>query len=226
MKQTNTTCFHFKQKKRTTLFKLRALPWLVKLQSFCPNVMEQQQPSPCWMIQNAHIIMQMMPSCLHLTDRPGVTPERPSLSPDAVTVNFLLLRRCVYIGRQGWVCGSSAAPPLRMDDVSDISTVRVFTLSAFNETLNHRVAIFALTLLCYSVVLCQHLAGVMKTCTSPCTSCCASAASTAWPPAVYCVDLCVSGGDVRALQRRPGEVPADVSAQPRLSAHLLRRRGL
>lgn len=48
-----------------------------------------------------------------------------------------------------------------MDDVSNVSTVRVFTLSAFNETLNHRVTIFSLTLLCYSVILCVNISLVV-----------------------------------------------------------------
>lgn len=48
-----------------------------------------------------------------------------------------------------------------MDDVSNISTVRVFTLSAFSETLNHRVTIFSLTLLCYSVILCVNISLVV-----------------------------------------------------------------
>lgn len=40
-----------------------------------------------------------------------------------------------------------------MDHVYNVSTVRVFTLSAFSEALNHRVTIFSLTLLCYCVIL-------------------------------------------------------------------------
>nr|XP_046259706.1 olfactory receptor 6N1-like [Scatophagus argus] len=40
-----------------------------------------------------------------------------------------------------------------MDDVSNVSTVTVFTLSAFSEALNHRAAVFSLTLLCYCVIV-------------------------------------------------------------------------
>ncbi|XP_023268333.1 olfactory receptor 52K1-like [Seriola lalandi dorsalis] len=40
-----------------------------------------------------------------------------------------------------------------MDHVYNVSTVRVFTLSAFNDTMSHRVTIFSLSLLCYSLIL-------------------------------------------------------------------------
>ncbi|XP_044071807.1 olfactory receptor 52D1-like [Siniperca chuatsi] len=48
-----------------------------------------------------------------------------------------------------------------MDQVYNVSAVRVFTLSAFSETLHHRGTIFSLTLLCYCVILFLNVSLVM-----------------------------------------------------------------
>ncbi|XP_071328778.1 olfactory receptor 1D2-like [Trachinotus anak] len=40
-----------------------------------------------------------------------------------------------------------------MDGVYNVSTVRVFTLGAFSDTVNHRVTVFSLTSLCYCMIL-------------------------------------------------------------------------
>ncbi|XP_028250289.1 putative gustatory receptor clone PTE01 [Parambassis ranga] len=37
--------------------------------------------------------------------------------------------------------------------MDNVSAVRVFTLSAFNDTLNHRAAVFCVTLMCYCVIV-------------------------------------------------------------------------
>ncbi|XP_076603760.1 olfactory receptor 6K3-like [Chaetodon auriga] len=48
-----------------------------------------------------------------------------------------------------------------MDHVYNVSPVTVFTLAAFNETLNHRLAVFSLSLLCYSVILVVNVSLIM-----------------------------------------------------------------
>ncbi|XP_040919636.1 olfactory receptor 52D1-like [Toxotes jaculatrix] len=48
-----------------------------------------------------------------------------------------------------------------MDHVQNVSTVSVFSLSAFNDTMNHTAVIFSLTLLCYCVILFVNISLIM-----------------------------------------------------------------
>lgn len=45
--------------------------------------------------------------------------------------------------------------------MDNVSTVRTFTLSAFNETVNHRATLFSLTLLCYLVIVFANVSVIM-----------------------------------------------------------------